>query len=270
MSGVNAVSRRGFTLVELLTVTGVLAILFVLLLPVVQSMRSEGAKGMRCPSNLKQLATAAAMYVSDYDNRYPPAGLTCLDPSQPDGSPGCEAGALVRDRDGREDPARIGYGETWQGGGFTPLYPYTKNWVILWCPKMGSISPAATDPKSYYSGFEWLKSPERVRYPANKTMLIEAYSFHEAEKEAVRRLDDPPNPRRRHYIAFVDGHVKAMDLSNGCSDNPHPSCVGWESCMGPGGNGNYVCSGFGKGVDAPDFPPVWVEAPMDVGGRPAR
>jgi prepilin-type N-terminal cleavage/methylation domain-containing protein/prepilin-type processing-associated H-X9-DG protein len=59
-------NKRGFTLIELLVVIAIIAILAAILFPVFSRARAK-AQQTQCMSNLKQIGTATAMYMSDWE-----------------------------------------------------------------------------------------------------------------------------------------------------------------------------------------------------------
>jgi len=62
--------RKGFTLVELLVVIGIIAVLIAILLPSLSRAR-ENAKNAQCLSNLRQLGTVYQFYANDYKDQIP-------------------------------------------------------------------------------------------------------------------------------------------------------------------------------------------------------
>lgn len=94
-------TRHAFTLIELLVVIALIAILAAILFPVFAQAR-EKARQAQCASNLKQVAMAAQMYLSNYDDRFFPDAST---------------------------PIR-----TKTGGIPSVLQPYVKNIDVFWCP----------------------------------------------------------------------------------------------------------------------------------------
>src|SRR6185369_17984602 len=71
--------RRGFTLVELLVVIGIIAVLISILLPTVNKAR-ESAKRTQCLSNLRQIVVLLNMYANVNKQQVPVGGWAGGDP----------------------------------------------------------------------------------------------------------------------------------------------------------------------------------------------
>ncbi len=81
--------KQGFTLIELLVVIAIIAILASMLLPVLARAREEGRRAA-CVNNLKQIATACAMYSMSANEMYPNVGIS--------GNSGDTLGLLIPDQ----------------------------------------------------------------------------------------------------------------------------------------------------------------------------
>jgi len=70
-------NRRGFTLIELLVVIAIIAILMAILMPSLMRVR-EQAREMICRANLRQYGIVQAIYLDDFDSRYPFAWVSLV------------------------------------------------------------------------------------------------------------------------------------------------------------------------------------------------
>ncbi len=121
--------KHAFTLIELLVVIAIIAILAAILFPVFARAR-EQARKTTCLSNLRQIGTAALMYVQDHDETFPWLMM-----------------------DGRNNDDNTGYSRRMPSG--PPLWPvdldnkrglfmeyafhpYIKNHGLFHCPTLGS------------------------------------------------------------------------------------------------------------------------------------
>lgn len=116
-----------FTLVELLVVTGIVAILTAMLFPVFASAR-KSVQMTSCLSNSRQLSMAALMYIADHDDTF----FFNLGPRF---TPSVIADTLPRD-----DPSERS--NRWDGAPVIPvLMPYIRNEGLWICPAVARSIP---------------------------------------------------------------------------------------------------------------------------------
>jgi prepilin-type N-terminal cleavage/methylation domain-containing protein/prepilin-type processing-associated H-X9-DG protein len=133
--------RRGFTLVELLVVIGIIAVLISLLLPALGRAR-ESANTIKCASNLRGIGLAIANYVANYRGVLPPSNLYkgfgfsggIQTPSQPNQGYVHWSSFLYGKPDPYSDPDGI--------------YKNLSGWEAFQCPSLdrGGLAPANTFP----------------------------------------------------------------------------------------------------------------------------
>jgi prepilin-type N-terminal cleavage/methylation domain-containing protein len=80
------VKKHGFTLIELLVVIAIIAILASVLFPIFANAK-ERARQQKCLNNLRQLASAVAMYAND-NSGYSPNPRVCVAKPSWEGSMG--------------------------------------------------------------------------------------------------------------------------------------------------------------------------------------
>ena len=68
--------ERGFTLVELLVVIGIIALLISILLPALSKARAA-ANEVKCQAQLKQVITAMMLHANDHNGFMPLVGYQC-------------------------------------------------------------------------------------------------------------------------------------------------------------------------------------------------
>jgi prepilin-type N-terminal cleavage/methylation domain-containing protein len=99
--------RKGFTLIELLVVIAIIAILAAILFPVFAQAKAAAKKSATL-SNLKQNATAVAIYQQDADDIFPQSAYCALGQTAPQSPVGCQIYSV-----------------------YDALQPYTKNRDII-------------------------------------------------------------------------------------------------------------------------------------------
>jgi prepilin-type processing-associated H-X9-DG protein/prepilin-type N-terminal cleavage/methylation domain-containing protein len=212
-------SRRAFTLAELLVVIALIATLAALLLPVLSRAQPK-AKSIQCLSNLRQMGVAEHIYASDHGDSYAIAQYF----DEVTGSFYCWDLNLIRNGAG---PATVKPGILWEGRG---------NVQIQQCPSFQASANSADNP---YTGYNYNTSyighgeGEAVEQPAKasavrrpaKTVIFGDGQYSGGADKFMRAPF--PNPgdltffgrtagtqgfrhNRRSNVAFCDGHTESL------------------------------------------------------------
>ncbi|AIE83745.1 prepilin-type N-terminal cleavage/methylation domain-containing protein [Fimbriimonas ginsengisoli] len=123
--------KKAFTLIELLVVIAIIAILAAILFPVFAQAKAA-AKKTSCLSNIKQMGTAAQLYLGDNDDTYPvnswsePSGFTFSNTHY------WYFGLVLKSGSAAVLDPSAG-----------TLYPYQKNGAIVNCPDGTNLKPSS-------------------------------------------------------------------------------------------------------------------------------
>ena len=209
-------ARRGFTLVEMLIVIGVVALLAAIMFPVFSRVR-EGGRRTACNNNLRQMGLAFTQYRQDNNGRFPGAGqyqkwgngahwVKGVNSDNNTGNPGSLA-LTSGDRD-----IRAGVTANVEGGA---LFTYTKESKIYYCPSnaTGSAKRLSYSMNCAIAGM----SDVRIKEPSNIILLVDEEKANDGYLYTAGQLTgggtSTDELTQRHNssgnLLFVDGHVKA-------------------------------------------------------------
>jgi prepilin-type N-terminal cleavage/methylation domain-containing protein/prepilin-type processing-associated H-X9-DG protein len=205
--------RKGFTLVELLVVIGIIAVLIALLLPALGKAREQAQVDV-CKSNLRQLSMAAFMYAVDSKGYCFPSGLTFIGPDTLNGVSG--TGYLNWDY---EQLYSLGTSTYSFQRGF--LGSYLKTDKVIQCPTASQYNlPTTTVPETYGVCLLQANKISRITVTTETPIFADAITYSSTGLSRPGQLFAPsalPDSfQGRHTskgvgnVGFYDGHVETV------------------------------------------------------------
>lgn len=220
--------RRGFSLVELLIVIGIILLLLAILLPALNAAR-EHAKRVNCMSNMRQLTAAWLMYANDNRGRFCSSEIQDVTVT---GVSSINGGA----------PVRNGFFWSWIADGedhhdFTRgmLWPYLKSTGVYLCPNdpfppntIYALNRFLAGSANIPQGAQTFYTLSQVHFPDHTLVFIEAFAdedsnFNDAddEQDGGPRIESSFNPPFYSANPFnfkfntAPGKYHPLGLSNG-------------------------------------------------------
>lgn len=250
---------RGFTLIELLVVIAIIAILASMLLPSLSRAKSK-AQGIACANHLKQLATAAHLYATDFQDAWPlnNAGDPQLNLANPPANYRAKVWAEGREGSNLTDEKSA---EGMVSDRVSLLAPFLKSKGVFRCP--GDKKPwkvnglTLTRPRSYgmnsyvgWTGDPYNSLPNSQRYTVYRKTSSQRggsqiFLFGEIHPDSICRPMFGVNmdttaiyhfPANYHgkvsNFVFQDTHVERHQWLSGTFNEPSPAPANWHDHNG--------------------------------------
>jgi prepilin-type N-terminal cleavage/methylation domain-containing protein len=233
MSETRVVGRRGFTLVELLVVIGIIALLISILLPALNKAKVQSQK-VACMSNQRQMATAWIMYGNDFKDYLPlghPDGGTTVtaDPTGMDKFIPWFVGASRASSSNWPAPPIPGGGGNTEGAiKRGSVWPYLKSIKVFRCAGDPGVRLVSYGINNYLNGEGFgdvVLKRSKVRHHTKTFVTIDEYDLRGMESSTGYNLgsfglDPYPATKWVDYpgmyhlnasvVSFLDGHAELL------------------------------------------------------------